>query len=273
MYWVNGIKNNMLSVDNRSFLYGDGCFTTILTIDGAVQCWPLHINRMEACLNKLCIPIPQWQQVKQWLEMAALTDKQAGLKLHISRGSGGRGYSPKKMAEPTITITAFNEPEHYTQLRTDGITLGICHERLGINPMLAGHKHNNRLEQILLKAEMDHLGLQDGVVLDINDDVIETTMANLFWRQQTTLYTPSLKNSGVAGIMRQRVIEQVQSVDNLSYSDLTLEIGTFKLNHLLDAEEIFITNAILGVVPVIAIAQQHYSIGQVSRYFQRILNR
>ena len=166
MYWVNGQATDMISLRDRSFQYGDGCFTTMLVKDYQVQHWDKHKERMQSCLELLGITPPNWQQVESWLRKAIIADDKSGLKLHISRGEGGRGYSPNQVMSPSITINAFDYPVHYERWLIEGIRLGICTLRLGLNPLLAGHKHNNRLEQVLLKAEMDQEGFLDGIVLD-----------------------------------------------------------------------------------------------------------
>ncbi|GAA5645364.1 aminodeoxychorismate lyase [Vibrio proteolyticus] len=266
MFWVNGRPSNVITITDRSFQYGDGCFTTMLTVGGEIQHWSLHIERMEACLNLLDIPLPDWEQVHLWLQEAALNDERAGLKLHVTRGSGGRGYSPAGMTSPNVTISHFSYPLHYAAFTDTGVQLGVCDRRLGVNPMLAGHKHNNRLEQILLKAEMDQAGYQDGVALDINGHVVETTMANLFWVKGNTLYTPSLDFAGVSGVVRRLVIEKTPSLQ------LNVVMGEFDLEHLEQAQEVFMTNSILGVAPVTQIGHHYYSIGAITRRFQESLN-
>ena len=262
MFWVNGKQVETVELSDRSFQYGDGCFTTMLTLTGQIQNWPLHIERMQACLDLLDISAPDWTVIKKWLDNAARPDKFAGLKLHISRGSGGRGYNPAGVSAPTVTISDFVFPEHYHQWREHGVELGICKHKIGLNPLLAGHKHNNRLEQVLLRAEIGQLGYQDGVVCDIHDNVVETTMANLFWVKGHTLYTPGMEMCGVAGVIRRMIIQDAQA------RGLKVLTGEFKLDNLGNADEVFMTNSVLGVAPVIKIGQSEFKIGPVTRQYQ-----
>ncbi|MGO1296012.1 MAG: aminodeoxychorismate lyase [Vibrio sp.] len=263
MILVNGVVAEHISVSDRAFQYGDGCFTTMLTCNGHIQQWQYHQERVAACLDALGIRLLNWPEVQAWLAKAALPDLQAGLKLHVSRGQGGRGYSPALVSEPTVTIQSFSFPAHYAQWQSEGIDLGLCQQRLGLNPLLAGHKHNNRLEQVLMKAEMDKAGWQDGLCCDLNDHVIETTMANIFWVKDDILCTPDLSYSGVAGVARRCVIEAAQD------SGLTVAVGRYCLTDLWDAEEVFITNAMLGVAPVRHIQSHSYAVGKYTRRFQK----
>lgn len=262
MFWVNGELSQSISPADRSFQYGDGCFTTMQVCNGEIQFWPLHIERMESCLKVLGIPFPDWQRVELWLNNAMLNAPRSGLKLHISRGEGGRGYSPAQVTMPNITISHFHEPEHYSLWRATGVELGICRQRLGLNPLLAGHKHNNRLEQILMKAELELSGFVDGVALDLNHHVIETTMANLFWVKDGHLLTPKLDSAGVAGVARRVILAEAEK------TGIPVMIDKFKLESLLTADEVFISNSILNVAPVKAITGHQYPVGQITRRIQ-----
>ncbi len=266
MVWVNGVVSEAISVGDRSFQYGDGCFTTILTKNGKVQHWELHVERLEACLNVLGIPLPDWRQIEEWIEPVLLSDAKAGLKIHITRGVGGRGYSPSQVTKPNVTISHFAFPAHYAQWQADGLALGLCSKRMGLNPMLAGHKHNNRLEQVLLKDEMDKAGYADGLCLDIYGHIVETTSANIFWVKGETLYTPSLDKAGVAGIARKTILNVAVEIG------MKVVMGDFELDHLDNAEEVFISNALLEIAPITQIGQNQYLIGKHTRRFQESFN-
>lgn len=267
MYWINGQPENSIALGDRSFNYGDGGFTTIKTINGKPEHWSLHVQRMQACLSLLKIPDLNWQQVRNWVEQMAIPTGAGGVKLLVSRGSGGRGYSPCGVSETKVVLSRFVYPEHYLVWQATGIELCVARPRLGINPLLAGHKHNNRLEQVLLKADVEEQGFVDGVVLDINEHVVETTMANLFWVKGETLYTPNMEKSGVAGVLRRLVIQHAARLE------MKVIMVEFEIDHLLRADEVFICNALLGVAPVIKITHNTFPIGIITRDFQKSINR
>jgi 4-amino-4-deoxychorismate lyase len=157
----------------------------------------------------------------------------------------------------------FSYPQHYPQWQTDGIKLGISRIKLGHNPLLAGHKHNNRLEQVLVKNDLDAQQVDDGVVLDINEHIVETSSANIFWRKGSTLYTPILDKAGVAGIIRRLII---QDAEPLGFKAL---LGRFDLVDLHDADEVFVSNALLGVAPVVQVGERRYPIGELTLKLQK----
>ncbi|WP_286293471.1 aminodeoxychorismate lyase [Vibrio apostichopi] len=273
MFWVDGESQQTIDILDRSFQYGDGCFTTMLVRDGQIQHFHDHQRRVDDCLKALRISALDWDVVNLWLDNALqhvqdndLHNEKSGIKLHVSRGAGGRGYSTKNIAKPTVTISTFDYPSHYSAWQDSGIELGICQQALGLSPLLAGHKHNNRLEQILMKDEMDQADEVDGVVLDISGNVIETTMANLFWRKGQTIHTPQLTQSGVAGVMRKQVLTA------LNQAELSVTISDYCLSQLMQADEVFMTNSILGIAPVTRISDTQFTIGAVTRSLQGQLN-
>lgn len=270
MFWVNGLPQTHISLGDRSFQYGDGCFTTIKTKKGELEHWQAHVERMEACLKTLHIPFPDWSQVFDWAMKAVLNDELAGIKIHISRGTGGRGYSPSGIEGPVVTISNFAFPSHYSSWQENGVPLGVCRTRLGIQPLLAGHKHNNRIEQVLAKAEIEGTEFTDAVTLNVQNHVIETTMANLFWVKDKKVYTPDLSLSGVAGVMRRKVLEFLQT------NGYPVQVATFELSDLLNADEVLMCNSLLGVAPVSGISTPDnkidFPIGKLTRRLQGNLN-
>ncbi len=266
MFWVNGVKQDTISLKDRSFQYGDGCFTTLMTEGGKPLLWMMHQERIEACLNVLGIECPDWTLLLRWIEQAAVPNGKAGVKVHISRGEGGRGYSPTQVGPSNVTISSFAIPDQYNIWRKEGVKLGVCQVKLGLSPILAGHKHNNRLEQVLAKADIEKQSLVDGIVLDINDNVIETTIANIFWVIGDTLCTPDLTFSGVAGVARRRVLQVAEK------STQAINIGQHRHETLMKADEVFICNSLMGIVPVTKIADQEFKIGQLTKRYQEKVN-
>ncbi len=83
----------------------------------------------------------------------------------------------------------------------------MCNTRLGRNPVLAGIKHLNRLEQVLARNEWDDSGVMEGLMTDRENNLIEGTMSNLFLVRDRCIYTPDLSVCGVAGVMRSVILE------------------------------------------------------------------
>ncbi|WP_407330609.1 aminodeoxychorismate lyase [Enterovibrio sp. 27052020O] len=255
MILLNGQPADHLPLTDRGLQYGDGCYTTMLSNHGALRSWPLHLARLKSNTKALGVTGIDWDLVTTWSEFVSLSQKnepKAIVKVLITRGSGGRGYSPQGCYNPNVVVSSHAYPAQYEQWREKGISMAMLQQRLGLSP-LAGLKHLNRLEQVMLKKELDALTVEDGVVCDLNGKLIETTASNLFWRKGDTLFTPDLSLSGVEGTMRAEVNNAA------SQEGFGLSIVSAESDALFDADEVFITNAIMGLVPVNCIEKTSYS--------------
>ncbi|MCC4264730.1 aminodeoxychorismate lyase [Oceanimonas baumannii] len=230
------------SSDNvtRGWQLGDGHFTTMHVRRGRVRLWPLHKARLSNACHRLHFPEPDWAAIEAAL--ACLPDEGDRVaRLTLLRGPGGRGYGIDGCGETVVALNMSPFPAHYAHWREQGIELGECEGRLGSSPMLAGLKTINRLEQVLLKAELERRRLAEGVVLNEAGTVMEAVTANLFWRHGERVFTPELATGGVHGTLRAWVMnelgERVQTVNA-------------RPEALHQADEIWLTNALMGLVPV-----------------------
>lgn len=237
---VNGIEQNQIDIENRGLAYGDGLFTTAKIIDGKIQYLSSHVQRLLDGCKKLALFAPNKAELTEQLSQVAKQYNLAVLKVIITASSGGRGYARSIQPKNDVIIMVHDYPEHYDELAIEGITLGDSKQKIGINPMLSGLKHLNRLEQVLLRQELTKTQEDDLVVTNINDEVIEATSANLFFWLNDTLCTPDVTNSGVNGLIRQTILQH--------YPDTLVKKVT--LAELSSAQAMFICNCVVGIMPV-----------------------
>lgn len=245
MFWINGQAQAQIAVADRGLQYGDGCFTTARVLEGKIVWLPLHMARLRQDTARLHIPFTAWDTLQVEMEQAAQGVEQGVVKTIVTRGTGGRGYSTLSCSEPTRIVMQTGYPAHYTAWRQQGITLGISPVRLGRNPRLAGIKHLNRLEQILIRQEMEAQGVDDVVVLDTEGDLVECCAANLFWRKGYQVFTPDLSVAGVSGVARQHVMACLSQ-----HPDYQLQVVREPVTTLADADEVLVCNALMPVLPV-----------------------
>ena len=129
---------NNVPLSDRGLQYGDGCFTTILVEDGQAKAWELHLQRLRWGLDSLAIDVDNIAEIKSSIDMAAKACHHGIVKLIITRGSGGRGYSPSKESQPHWWVTTHQIPTHYLDpaWRAAGVSLGLGHVNLA--PTLIG---------------------------------------------------------------------------------------------------------------------------------------
>jgi 4-amino-4-deoxychorismate lyase len=251
---VNGLTSDQLNIADRGLSYGDGVFETIQIRAGKALLWGAHLERLERGANRLKIPFDQQlkeafvEDLSVLLNVADATLKQQSvLKLTLTRGIGKRGYKADPNAKPT-RVTSLSTMPDMLEKQQQGIDVIICQTRLARQPLLAGIKHLNRLEQVLARSEWDNEQITEGLVCDTQGNVIEGCMSNLFWVKSGVLYTPDLTYSGVAGIVRDTIIDLCKA-----QKLMTIEQGDYNLQHLLDAEQVFICNSVFNILPIVRI--------------------
>ncbi|MFB1422241.1 aminodeoxychorismate lyase [Citrobacter freundii] len=244
MFLINGCEQNMLLASDRATQFGDGCFTTACIIDGEIPLFAAHLERLQDACQKLLISFENWSELQNEMKMLAKRHVRGVLKVIISRGSGGRGYSGKSCHSATRILSVSTRPVHYDRWRQDGIVLALSPVRLGRNPLLAGLKHLNRLEQVLIRSHLEQTDADEALVLDSEGWVTECCAANLFWRKGDVVYTPRLDQAGVNGIMRQFCIRM------LAQSPFSIVEVYAGLEEVMQADEIVVCNALMPIIPV-----------------------
>lgn len=235
-----------LAAVSRGWQLGDGHFTTVHAKHGQLRHWAYHQARLNEACTRLQMPMPDWDLVKAQARAIIEPSAEQVLRITLVRGAGGRGYSMQGCADTQVLLTCAPFPSQYYQWQAQGIAIGVCQGRLGNSPLLAGLKTLNRLEQVLLKAELDAQHWPEALVLDAQQQVVEAVTANVFWREGARIYTPDLSELGVWGTMRAWCADYLGP--RLSYTRPLLP-------RVLAADEVWLTNALMGVVPVIGIQQ------------------
>ncbi|HBK6285608.1 TPA: aminodeoxychorismate lyase [Raoultella ornithinolytica] len=244
MFLINGIERDTLAASDRAIQFGDGCFTTARIVGHQVQMLPAHLRRLQLACAALMIPYAQWQQLEAEMQRLALEQQSGVLKVILTRGAGGRGYSGASCQSPTRILSVSAYPAHYARWQETGVALTLSPVRLGRNPLLAGLKHLNRLEQVLIRSHLEQTDADEALVLDSDGWLTECCAANLFWRKGMDVFTPRLDHAGVNGIMRQHCIAQ------LAQSPFRVVEVTAGADALRDADEVLICNALMPLVPV-----------------------
>ena len=235
------IESLTVATSDRSFNYGDGCFTTMLCVNGKIEYLDVHLRRLEIDSRQLLFPALDINAIKQAIsDFSQTLHQMCVVKVHVSRGNGGRGYALPKNAKISIHISSHS----FTPSNTEAIHLGIANIRLSSQPMLAGIKHCNRLEQILAKSELSHTSFDDLIMCDEDDNIVEVTSSNIFVFIDQCWVTPSLDRQGVNGVMRQVVIQQMEQ------QGMDIVETRIPLQQLAQAQSVFVTNAVLKIRPV-----------------------
>lgn len=255
MYLINGQEVDSLTIRDRAIHYGDGVFETLAVKEEVPLAWSRHLQRLQLGCETLGFSCPPDSLLRDESLRLCRNTERGVLKWIISRGEGGRGYQSPECPSPTRILAIYEWPDYPEAISTQGVNIGICSGRLAHQPMLAGIKHLNRLEQVLLRDEVVKQGNPEGIVLDMEDKVIEGSMSNIFMVKNGDLMTPSLVRCGVAGIVRGAILDISPDWGT------TAQVKDIALDELLQADEIFFCNSIIGIWPVGTIDNCSFSIG------------
>ena len=262
--WVDGQPFDGLPVHDRGLAYGDGLFETIKVVDGRPELLDRHLDRLKRGCRTLAIPCNS-EALRRQLTAFSVELVNGVAKLIVSRGEGRRGYAQPDPVIPRTIILGSPFPNYPDAHFTQGVKLYSCTTRLAEQPLLAGLKHLNRLEQVLARSEWQDPAYAEGLMRDMSGLVIEGVFSNLFIIESGKLLTPALDRCGVAGVMREELLERAGLIGvDTQVTDITLE-------RLLDADEVFMCNSLYGVWPVRQIEACVWSVGPLTRKLQRLV--
>ncbi len=257
---INGKPGHGIDALDRGLAYGDGVFRTIAARHGRPEFWNAQMTKLAADAAKLALPMPDAAQLAR---DAATVLPHGGarvvLKIILTRGVGGRGYRPPERPSPTRIVLCAAWPDYPLDWAETGVAVRVCETHLSVQPKLAGVKHLNRLEQVLARAEWSDARVAEGVMTDIGGHAISGTMSNLFAIIDDRLLTPDLSRCGIAGVMRGVIIAWAAR-RGLSVAETDLS-----LDDLYRADELFLTNSLVGVWPVHEIDGRRKGVGALTR--------
>jgi len=241
MILVNGQVRDAVPVTDRGLWYGDGVFRTIPLDAGRPLCWVRHFAKLRSDCGVLGIPCPDEIILREELAVVARSEPSGIAKIIVTRGSGARGYRPPRSAMPTRIVMALERTQYPAEFTSGGIKVRRCSTQLALQPLLAGVKHLNRLENVMARAEWSEPSIAEGLLLDQEGNVIEGTMSNLFIVENGILSTPDLRRCGVAGVTRDRIIEAAQQ------HGIGCKIENIRYDRLYGSQEFWLVNSLIGL--------------------------
>lgn len=228
-----------MTLPTRACLYGDGLFETIAYRKGQLQRWSLHWARLQMGLQRLRYPLLTEETLLAQIQpiLAALTDD-AVVRLTVTR-AGARGYRASVDMDIVTDIQVSPIPTSLWHGR--GVKTRWCETRWAQQPLLAGIKHINRLEQVLARSEWIEADIEEGLVCDTAGHVISGTMSAILVRCKQQVLIADISQTGIASVARQWALAQLPSLGcSLSVTSLTRA-------DVVQADEVLLMNAIQGV--------------------------
>ena len=261
-------KEAVVSVFDHGFLYGDGIYETLRVYDGVVFKLDEHLRRLyrSASLIGLSIPVDlDSLKTAVYETLMANSLGNAYMRITISRGRGPIGLDPDFCPEPTTVIIAQEFKEYPAAYYKKGLNLIIAETRRNlkeaINPQI---KSLNFLNNILAKIEAKKKNAYEAIMLNASGKLTECTISNVFFYNNSVLCTPSISCGILDGVTRGMIIELA------GREGLKVKEGTFMKKDIYEAQEVFITNTTMEVMPVSKLDDRTYPVGKIAKLLRKL---
>ena len=227
----------VIKISNRAFNYGDGFFETIKIINSKPFNFSAHFLR--CCLACKILKFEFNTSEDNFIELVLKlieknNIKNGSIKIHISRG-GDVKYLPSSLST-NILITAENGNQFH---QNSSISLCVFNEEVKTKGKLSNIKSSNALVSILAAIYANENRFDNALLLNTDENVIETTNSNIFILKSNKFYTPPITDGCVDGTMRKWILQEEKVIEkSLLISDIN------------QADEVFLSNATKGITPV-----------------------
>ena len=256
MVWLNGAiqpaSEARIDPRDRGFLLGDGLFETILAVDGRAPLVSRHLARLASSAEVLGTSIPYAstdlsRALSEVLEVNGFAGGTAALRLTLSRGVGPRGLVPSPDSRPSVLISAADHPGPLGLPSDAALRLNLSTLRVNASSPLRRHKTLSYLENVLARREAEAQGADEALLFHTDLRVAEASAANLFASIEGALWTPAVEEGALPGITRALVLELAGE------AGLVTRETRVGLADLASASEVFLTNSLMGLRPVVSL--------------------
>ncbi|WP_100611317.1 aminotransferase class IV [Confluentibacter lentus] len=264
-------ETNILSINNRGYTYGDALFETIKVSKDKILFWEDHYFRLMASMRIMRMEIPMnftmeflENQIFKTLEANNLKDTSARVKLLIHRNEGGL-YLPNTNIISFI-ITAKPLENQFYGIKDDVYEVDLFKDYFIAPGLLSTLKTNNKALNVIASIYAKENKLQNCLLLNTDKQVVEALNGNIFLVKGNTIKTPPILDGCLKGIMRKQVMAIVKSMPEYVLEETS--ISPFELQQ---ADELFITNVIVGIQPITKYRKKAF-VKDVSTMLLNLLN-
>jgi branched-chain amino acid aminotransferase len=245
----------IFSIKNRGFRYGDGLFESIRIIDGQPCYLDDHFARLIKGMKVLKMRSANLSFKKIENQIIKLIEKN-----HIKRGgrirltvfrSGDGLYTPEN-EKKSYVIEIKPLKENLFVLNKKGLAIDIFNEHKRPINTLSQIKTTNNIPNVLAGVFVKDSELDDCIVLNEHGRIAEALSSNIFLYKNNNIYTPSIDEGCMEGIMRKQIIRIAKELN------INVVEGMVNGSMLLQADELFLTNAITGIQWVASYRQKRY---------------
>ena len=261
-------KELKFSIDNRAFLYGDGLFESVKIINGKPFNLEAHLKRLFSASTLLDLQINASKKdfinnIDFLIKENKIT-KGGNLKIIVFREEGGK-FLPKNNSTSFLIISKESENNLF-KLNKNGLDLGLFRDQLKPKGKLSNYKSISALQSIICSLDARKKAKEDCLMFNPENNIVESSNSNVFYVRNRLIYTPKLLEGCVDGTMRNCIL----NLKNLDFNIIETEVRT---EDILDADEVFLSNAISGIRWVSSIEDRKFSQQNISQLLTEKINQ
>ncbi|MFK7782005.1 aminotransferase class IV [Psychroserpens sp.] len=252
--------SSFITNENRGYKYGDAVFETIKYVHGKLLFWEDHYFRLMASMRIMRMEIPMdftmeflESELLKTIEANSLLKSSARIRLNVDRGDGGKYLPTDKTINYNISVEALKS-DFYSVSNQIKYTVDLFKDFFVAPGLLSTLKTNNKAINVLGSIYAEENGWDNCLLLNTNKNVVEALNGNLFLISGETIKTPPLEDGCLKGIMRKQLIEVI-----VNSGDYVIEESSISPFELQKADELFISNVITGVQPILKYRKKEFA--------------
>ncbi len=286
--WLNGRSLDEaeahVSVRDLGLLHGIGVFTTMRANAGAIRSIDLHLSRLRASCEAFAIPLSYSDSELKSAAIALLSDNQldaARMRLTVTRGTQRIDAEERLVLEPTVLLTATQLEPYPSTLYTTGMTV-LAYDSFKLNPYdpQAGHKTLDYLSRFSALRDAQERSSNEALLFNVHNYLQSGALSNVFLVKAGRLLTPPTqadlrlepiaartpypRSNVLPGIVRGELVAMAQR------ESIEVELRALSINDLLEADEVFLTNSVMHVMPVCRIERKPIGNGKPGEMTRRL---
>jgi Branched-chain amino acid aminotransferase/4-amino-4-deoxychorismate lyase len=252
----------LVSVFDRGFLFGDSVYETIALIDRRLVFLPEHLDRLERSASRIYLDLPARARVQQAIRetVAAAGEKDARIRVMVTRGVGGIDLDPATAGSPRLIVIAQPLGAPTAEMLDAGAAVALVKaSRTAPSSVDPAVKSGNYLGSVLAIAEARRKspGVNEAITCSGSGSVAEGATSNVFMVESGRLVTPALDVGILDGVTRGKVLELARGA-----GIETQEVTFLAPESLRAADEVFLTSAVRGILPITMVDGARVGIGR-----------
>jgi branched-chain amino acid aminotransferase len=249
-------NENIIGPQNRGLRYGDGIFETMKLKNGKLILSDEHFVRLWKGMQMLQFDIPKLlspEKLEEEIFQLAAKNKLTAARIRVTIIRSDGGIYDAKNNTPNYIIEAIQLPEDNGPLNSNGLQVCVFNDAKKSLDTFSNLKTNNYLPYFMgaMFAKKQHCN--DALILNSEGNICDSTIANVFYIKDKTIFTPTLAQGCVAGVMRKFLIDKIRALG------FTVHESIVTKEAILNADEVFLSNSIYNIRWVAGLETKNYT--------------